>query len=92
MLGIRVGAIQQPVAAKVLVDATHRSLQHLTDLARCETPEIFPRELPTLRVIRPVEEHHMQVWIEPQVRRRSLHHRDRAGLRAAHAASAARSA
>jgi hypothetical protein len=33
MLGVRVAAIQQPVAAKVLVDATHRSLQHLTPLS-----------------------------------------------------------
>jgi hypothetical protein len=32
-------------------------------------------------VIGAVEEHDVQVWIEPQVRRRSLHHADRAGLR-----------
>jgi poly(3-hydroxyalkanoate) synthetase len=38
------------MAAKVLVDATHRSLEHLTDFARFETPEFFPRQLSTLRL------------------------------------------
>jgi hypothetical protein len=56
------------MAAKVLVDATHRALEHLTDFARFETPEIFPRQLSTLRVIGPVKEHHVKVRIEPQVR------------------------
>jgi hypothetical protein len=36
MLSFGVSAIQQPVAAKVLVDTSHRSLQHLADLARFE--------------------------------------------------------
>jgi hypothetical protein len=51
MLSFGVSAIQQPVAAKVLVDTSHRSLQHLADLARFEPAEIFPRKLITLCVM-----------------------------------------
>ena len=56
------------MSAKMFVDATHRALQHLTDLARFDATEVFPRELLTVRAIGAVQEDHVQVRIEPQVR------------------------
>jgi hypothetical protein len=56
MLSVGVGSSQQPMAANVPVDAMHRSLQHLTDLACFEPAEFFPRELPASLVIGPVQE------------------------------------
>ena len=67
--------------------ASDRPFEHLADLAGLQVTELLPRERGVLLVVRAVEEDHVKVWIEPQVRGRSLHDGDRAGLGAGRCAS-----
>lgn len=80
VFGVWVERVEQAVAPKVLVDATYRALQHLTDFARLQMSERLPRKLCPLLVVGAVEKHHVQVRVQLQVRRRALHNRDSAGL------------
>jgi hypothetical protein len=64
------------------LNSSHRSREHSADLARLEVAELLPHELTIQLVISTVEEDRMKMGIQPQIRRRPLHHRDRARLRA----------
>ena len=72
---------QHTVAAQVAVDAAQRGLEHACDVVACQLGQLAPHELAVALAVRAVEEHDVQVWIEPQIRRRALHDRERACLR-----------
>lgn len=82
-LGIRaaltagVGAVvvdKEAAAAKVLLHAPHRALEHLSDLAGLEMAERVPDELGALFVVGAIESDQVEVRVEPEIGRSSLYH------------------
>lgn len=76
---------EQATAAKLLLDAPHGALQDLAHLAGLQVRGRVPDELGALLVIGAIQSDEVEVWIEPEIGRSSLHHGDGAGLRAADA-------
>ncbi len=81
-IGAVLGEPEQAASTKVPLDPPEGALEHGADLARLQVGESLPAELAALLVPGAVESDQVQVRIEPEIGRRPLHDRDRAGLRA----------
>jgi hypothetical protein len=68
------------VATEVTRYAPDRRLEDLADLARLQMTELVPRDAVAVFVIGAVEKHDVQVWIQAEIARGALYHRDCAGL------------
>jgi len=64
----------------VLLDTPEHALENIAHLAGLQRPETRPDKLAARLVPGAVEHHRVEMWVEPQIGRRPLHHGDRAGL------------
>ena len=72
---------EQTAPTKVSLDPNNAAFEYLPHLASLEMSEPLPDELAILLVVGAVESDHVEMWVQPKIRRRSLCGADRAGLR-----------
>jgi hypothetical protein len=81
--GVGVGAVlldQEAAAAKVLLPAPNRALEHLAHLARLQMAERLPGEIGALLVLGAIESDQVEVWVEAEIGRSPLDDGDGARL------------
>ena len=72
---------EQTAPTKVSLDPNNAAFEYLAHLTGLEMSEPLPDELAILLVVGTVESDHVEMWVQPKIRRRSLCGADRAGLR-----------